>query len=212
MLTVRARKRLPHFTLEVDFAVRDEILVLFGPSGAGKTMTLRMIAGLERPDAGEIRLDDRVLYSREERAWVAPRARRCGFVFQDSALFPHLTVTRNVLYGARANGETSTRLAGLLERFRISHLADRYPLQLSGGEIQRVALARALMADPDVLLLDEPFSSLDAEARAAAQDVVLDAHETWRIPFVFVTHDRAEATRVGDRMLYLRDGRQVDDG
>jgi molybdate transport system ATP-binding protein len=212
MLTVRARKRLPHFTLEVDFAVRDEILVLFGPSGAGKTMTLRMIAGLERPDAGEIRLDDRVLYSREGRAWVPPRARRCGFVFQDSALFPHLTVTRNVLYGARANGDADARLGELLERFRIGHLAGRYPLQLSGGEVQRVALARALMADPDVLLLDEPFSSLDAETRAAAQDVVLDAHQTWRIPFIFVTHDRAEAARVGDRMLYLREGRQVEEG
>ncbi|HET7229190.1 MAG TPA: ATP-binding cassette domain-containing protein [Longimicrobium sp.] len=212
MLTVRACKRLPHFTLEVDFGVRDEILVLFGPSGAGKTMTLRMIAGLERPDAGEIRLNDRVLYARDGRAWVPPRARRCGFVFQDSALFPHLTVTRNVLYGARPNGDTHARLAELLERFRITHLADRYPLQLSGGEVQRVALARALMADPDVLLLDEPFSSLDAETRAAAQDVVLDAHQTWRIPFVFVTHDRDEAARVGDRMLYLREGRQVEGG
>ena len=213
MLTVRARKRLPHFTLDVDFTVADEILVLFGPSGAGKTMTLRMIAGLERPDAGEIRLAERVLYSRAGRAWVPPRARRCGFVFQDSALFPHLTVTRNVLYGARrGDAGTPARLAELLERFRITHLAGRYPLQLSGGEVQRVALARALMAGPDVLLLDEPFSSLDAETRAAAQDVVLDAHGTWRIPFVFVTHDRAEAERVGGRMLYLREGRQVNAG
>ena len=210
LLQVHARKRLPHFTLEVDFEVRDEVLVLFGPSGAGKTMTLRMIAGLERPDAGEIRLDGRVLYAREPRTWVPPRARRCGFVFQDAALFPHLDVARNVLYGV-ANGSAGTRerLAELLGRFRIAHLADRWPLQLSGGEVQRVALARALMADPDVLLLDEPFSSLDAEARREAQDVVLQAHETWRIPFVFVTHDRAEAERMGDRMLFLRDGRQV---
>lgn len=209
MLTVRARKRLPHFTLEVDFEVRDEVLVLFGPSGAGKTMTLRMIAGLERPDAGEIRLGRRVLYAREPRTWVPPRARRCGFVFQDAALFPHLDVSRNVLYGAPAPAEARARLDELLGRFRIAHLADRWPSQLSGGEVQRVALARALMADPDVLLLDEPFSSLDADARLAAQDVVLEAHETWRIPFVFVTHDRAEAERMGDRMLFLRDGRQV---
>lgn len=210
LLAVRARRSLPHFTLEVDFEVRDEVLVLFGPSGAGKTMTLRMIAGLERPDAGEIRLDGRVLYAREPRAWVPPRARRCGFVFQDAALFPHLDVSRNVLYGV-PNGAAGARerLAELLGRFRIAHLADRWPSQLSGGEVQRVALARALMADPDVLLLDEPFSSLDAEARREAQDVVLQAHETWRIPFVFVTHDHAEAERMGDRMLFLRDGRQV---
>jgi molybdate transport system ATP-binding protein len=213
LLAVRARKRLPHFTLEVDFEVRDEVLVLFGPSGAGKTMTLRMIAGLERPDAGEIRLDGRVLYAREPRAWVPPRARRCGFVFQDAALFPHLDVARNVLYGAPDGAaDARARLDELLGRFRIAHLADRWPSQLSGGEVQRVALARALMADPDVLLLDEPFTSLDAEARREAQDVVLQAHETWRIPFVFVTHDRPEAERMGDRMLFLREGRQVDGG
>jgi molybdate transport system ATP-binding protein len=212
LLAVRARKRLPHYVLEVDFEVRDEVLVLFGPSGAGKTMTLRMIAGLERPDAGEIRLDGRVLYSRDARAWVPPRARRCGFVFQDAALFPHLDVSRNVLYGAcGGEAEGRERLAELLGRFRIAHLADRWPSQLSGGEVQRVALARALMADPDVLLLDEPFTSLDAEARREAQDVVLRAHETWRIPFVFVTHDRAEAERMGHRMLFLREGRQVSD-
>ncbi|HKP75264.1 MAG TPA: ATP-binding cassette domain-containing protein, partial [Longimicrobiaceae bacterium] len=96
-------------------------------------------------------------------------------------------------------------------RFRIAHLADRWPAQLSGGEVQRVALARALMTDPDVLLLDEPFSSLDADARREAQDVVLAAHETWRIPFVFVTHDRAEAERMGHRMLFLREGKQVSE-
>jgi len=211
MLSVRARKRLPDFTLEVDFEVRDEILVLFGPSGAGKTMTLRMIAGLERPDAGEIRLADRVLFARDPRAWVPPRGRRCGFVFQDLALFPHLDVTANVLFGApRRDGEARARLGGMLERFRIGHLARRFPAELSGGEAQRVALARALMADPDVLLLDEPFSSLDAETRRAVGDEVVAAHRTWRIPFVFVTHDREEAERLGDRMLFLRDGRQVD--
>lgn len=210
MLAVRARRRLRDFVLEVDFAVRDEILVLFGPSGAGKTMTLRMIAGLERPDDGEIRIAGRTVYARQPRAWVPPRARRCGLVFQDSTLFPHLDVTRNVLYGARAaDGEARERLARLLERFRISHLAGRYPLELSGGEAQRVALARALMTDPDVLLLDEPFSSLDAETRAAVQEEVVEAHRAWRIPFVFVTHDRAEAERLGDRMVLLREGKQV---
>ena len=213
MLEVRARKRLPDFVLDVDFAVRDEILVLFGPSGAGKTMTLRLVAGLERPDAGEIVLDGQTLVSRERRVWVPPRERRCGFVFQDLALFPHLDVRANLLFGARADGDgTRERLERLLERFRIGHLARRFPAELSGGEAQRVALARALMTDPAVLLLDEPFSSLDAETRRAVQDEVVEAHGTWRIPFVFVTHDREEAERLGDRMIFLREGRLVDVG
>jgi len=213
VLEVRARKRLPDFVLDVDFAVRDEILVLFGPSGAGKTMTLRLVAGLERPDAGEIVLDGQTLVSRERRVWVPPRERRCGFVFQDLALFPHLDVRANLLFGARADGDgTRERLERLLERFRIGHLARRFPAELSGGEAQRVALARALMTDPAVLLLDEPFSSLDAETRRAVQDEVVEAHGTWRIPFVFVTHDREEAERLGDRMIFLREGRLVDVG
>ena len=207
VLELRAARRLPEFTLEVEFRVADEVLVLFGPSGAGKTMTLRLVAGLERPDAGEITLDGRVLVSREKRVWVPPRERRCGLVFQDSALFPHLTVAGNVLFGARSP-EARTRLVRLLESFHVAHLAGRYPSELSGGETQRVALARALMAEPRALLLDEPFSSLDDEARRTAQDEVLATHAEWRIPFVFVTHDRAEAERVGDRILYLRDGRQ----
>ncbi len=213
MLEVRARKRLPDFVLDVDFAVRDEILVLFGPSGAGKTMTLRLVAGLERPDAGEIVLGGQPLVSRERRVWVPPRERRCGFVFQDLALFPHLDVRANLLFGARADGDgTRERLERLLDRFRIGHLARRFPAELSGGEAQRVALARALMTDPAVLLLDEPFSSLDAETRRAVQDEVVEAHGTWRIPFVFVTHDREEAERLGDRMVFIRDGRLVDVG
>lgn len=210
VLHVRARMRLPDFDLSVDFAAADEIVVLFGPSGAGKTMTLRAVAGLERPDEGEIRLDDRVLFSRQPRAWVPPRDRRCGFVFQDAALFPHMDVSRNVLFGARVEAEQArARLDALLERFRIGHLARRFPAELSGGEAQRVALARALMSDPRVLLLDEPFSSLDADARRAAQDEVLDAHRAWRIPFLFVTHDRAEAERMGHRILFMDGGRQT---
>lgn len=213
MLEVRVVKRLPDFVLDVDFAVRDEILVLFGPSGAGKTMTLRLIAGLERPDAGEIALHGKTLVSRERRAWVPPRDRRCGFVFQDLALFPHLDVRANVLFGARAEGDAAReRLERLLERFRIAHLARRFPSELSGGQAQRVALARALMTDPAVLLLDEPFSSLDAETRRAVQDEVVEAHGTWRIPFVFVTHDREEAERLGDRMVFVREGRVVEEG
>lgn len=210
MLSVVASKRLPEFTLRVRFAVDDEILVLFGPSGAGKTTTLRLIAGLERPDEGEIRLNGRLLYADRPPAWVAPRGRRCGFVFQDSALFPHLDVRANVLYGAREGGSgTGERLRRLLDTFGLERLVGRFPAELSGGEAQRVALARALMTEPDVLLLDEPFSSLDRDTRAAVQREVLAAHRMWRIPFVLVTHDREDAERLGDRTVFLRRGEQV---
>jgi molybdate transport system ATP-binding protein len=212
VLRVHVRKRLPDFTLDAAFEVRDEVLVLFGPSGAGKTMTLRLVAGLERPDAGEVWLNGRLLVSREARVWVPPRERRCGFVFQHAALFPHLDVAGNVLYGApaRRSPATRARLARLLETFRIAHLAARHPAELSGGEAQRVALARALMAEPDVLLLDEPFSALDRETRLAVGDELLAAHATWRIPFVFVTHDREEAERLGDRMVFVREGKVAE--
>jgi molybdate transport system ATP-binding protein len=211
MLRAEILKKLPDFALELTLEASDEILVLFGPSGAGKTMTLRLLAGLERPDAGEIRLNDRLLFSRASRVNLPPRARRCGLVFQDLALFPHLDVLGNVRYGMRSRtADADRKLARLLETFGIEHLARRRPAELSGGEQQRVALARALVAEPDILLLDEPFSALDYDTRGRIYDELLTAHELWRIPFILVTHERSEAERLGDRILYLRGGRQVD--
>lgn len=211
MLRAEILKKLPDFTLELTLEASDEILVLFGPSGAGKTMTLRLLAGLERPDAGEIRLNDRLLFSRASRVNLPPRARRCGLVFQDLALFPHLDVLGNVRYGMRSRtADADRKLTRLLETFGIEHLARRRPAELSGGEQQRVALARALVAEPDILLLDEPFSALDYDTRGRIYDELLTAHELWRIPFILVTHERSEAERLGDRILYLRGGRQVD--
>ena len=211
MLRAEILKKLPDFALELTLEASDEILVLFGPSGAGKTMTLRLLAGLERPDAGEIRLNDRLLFSRASRVNLPPRARRCGLVFQDLALFPHLDVLGNVRYGMRSRtADADRKLTRLLETFGIEHLARRRPAELSGGEQQRVALARALVAEPDILLLDEPFSALDYDTRGRIYDELLTAHELWRIPFILVTHERSEAERLGDRILYLRGGRQVD--
>lgn len=209
MLRVSLRKRLRDFSLELDFRVADEIVVLFGPSGAGKSMTLRLVAGLERPDDGEIRLGERVLYSRAAGVDLPPQRRRCGMVFQNLALFPHLTVRQNVAYGARDRSDGSReRMEALLASFGIARLADRRPGELSGGQQQRVALARALMADPDVLLMDEPFSAVDYDTRAALYDELLATHQRWRIPVLLVTHERAEADRLGDRVLLLREGRQ----
>lgn len=211
MLRAEITRRLPGFTLELSFSVGDEILVLFGPSGAGKSMTLRLLAGLERPDDGEIHLNDRLLYSRPRKVFVPPRERRCGLVFQHLALFPHLDVMGNVRYGMRSRAaEEEARLSRLLETFGIGHLAARRPVELSGGEQQRVAVVRALMAEPDILLLDEPFSALDYDTRERIYDELLAAHALWRIPFLLVTHERAEAERLGDRILFLREGKQVE--
>jgi molybdate transport system ATP-binding protein len=209
VLHVEVNRRLRDFSVELSFRVDDEILVLFGPSGAGKTSTLRMIAGLERPDSGEIRLGERVLYSSHSHVNLPPRERRCGFVLQGLALFPHLDVLGNVRYGVREHSaQTRGRVDELLHTFRIGHLARRFPAELSGGEQQRVAIARALVTEPDVLLLDEPFSSLDLVTRHAVYTELLAARRIRPIPYVLVTHDRAEAERFGDRILDIDRGRE----
>jgi molybdate transport system ATP-binding protein len=211
VLSLEVAKRLPDFTLEMGFSVGREIVVLFGPSGAGKTMLLRLIAGLERPERGEIRLGERVLVSTRSRVWVPPQGRRAGFVFHDWALFPHLDVRRNLLYGARRGAASEPRMKRLVESFGIGALLGRYPAELSGGERQRVALARALMSEPAMLLLDEPFSALDLATRRAVYRELMSVHAEWQIPLLLVTHDRDEAELLGDRIVFIDRGRQVEE-
>ena len=187
-------------------AAPGELVTLIGPSGCGKSTTLRLVAGLERPDSGEIRIaGDRVAGGR---TWQPPERRRVGLVFQDYALFPHLSVARNVAFGLDRlpRGERSSRVAEVLDMVRLGHLADRYPHELSGGEQQRVALARALAPRPAVVLLDEPFSSLDESLRAQVRaDTVAVLRETGTTGML-VTHDQTEALSVGDRVVVMRDG------
>jgi molybdate transport system ATP-binding protein len=213
MLKVSLSKKLPDFTLRVDFAWENGILVVFGPSGAGKTTFLDCLAGLQRPDEGRIDLGGRVLFDSRQRINIPPQNRRIGYVFQNYALFPHLTVKENVMYGLRGRCKCEGhryRLSVLqvLEALRIVHLQDRYPAHLSGGEQQRVALARALMVEPDLLLLDEPWCALDDHTRGAVQEEVVRLQCCWQIPFVLVTHDRREAEMLGRQILYLDRGRQ----
>lgn len=210
MLAVAIKKRLPDFTLDLAFTVDDSTLVLFGPSGAGKTTVLRAVAGLLRPDDGRIACGDRLFYSSADGVFLPPQARRAAYMYQDFALFPHMNVRRNVRYGVRRPGAAADELYGrLMETLKIAHLAERAVGALSGGEKQRVALARALMAEPEVLLLDEPLSSLDSATRLDLRAELRRIREMWRIPFVLVTHDAAEAKALGDSILFIEKGREA---
>ncbi len=183
-----------------------ELFVLLGPSGCGKTTTLRLVAGLERPDAGEIELFGQVVSGSR---WVPPEARGIGVVFQDYALFPHLRVAENVAFGLRGwtRRQVAERVAEVLALVGLSGCADRYPHELSGGEQQRVALARALAPRPRILLLDEPLSNLDAELRKRMRVELRRIVKEARITTLFVTHDQQEAFALADRIGVLSRGR-----
>jgi iron(III) transport system ATP-binding protein len=184
----------------------DEILTLVGPSGCGKTTTLRLIAGLERADSGHIRLNDRVVAS--DSVFVPPEKRGVGMVFQDHALFPHLTVFENIAFGLRGkkNSEIRTIVGDMLHLVGLLPLSKRYPHALSGGERQRVALARALAPRPVLVLMDEPFSSLDADLRTEVREHVRGILKSMRATVIFVTHDQEEALFMGDRLAVLQKG------
>ncbi len=214
MLKAQIQKSLWHFDLNLELNIDNQIIVLWGPSGCGKTTTLNVLAGLLTPDQGRITLNERVLYSSSGRINIPTRHRHIGYLFQDYALFPHKTVMQNVRYGIR--GKSSDRFISsqdpqqLLKSFGIQHLVDRYPGQLSGGEKQRVALARALVVNPQLLLLDEPFSALDYDNKVSLRRELKQIHEDWPIPFVMVTHDREDAMYLGDAIMKMELGQIVD--
>ena len=185
---------------------RGEIVALVGPSGCGKTTTLRLVAGFERPDAGAITIAGAVVADADG-TFVAPEHRHVGVVFQDFALFPHLTVARNVGFGLAAFPDRAARVREMLDLVGLADVAQRYPHQLSGGQQQRVAVARALAPEPALLLLDEPFSNLDADLRAQVRDVVRGAIRATRSTALFVTHDQEEALELADRVGVMATGR-----
>ncbi len=209
MLSVSITKRLPGFTLDVSWEADDPVVALFGPSGAGKTLTLHCLSGLVRPDGGRIVLNGRVFFDGEAGTELPPQARRLGYVFQGYALFPHLTVEENVAFGLkdRPRAERDGRTLMVLERLGLGALERRYPRELSGGQQQRVALGRALAVDPELLLLDEPLSALDAPLRRQLREELGRIIREWGKATVLVTHDLAEAYQLADRVVVYESGR-----
>jgi molybdate transport system ATP-binding protein len=215
VLSLSARTELGAASLDVALEVAPgECLALAGPSGAGKTSVLRVVAGLLRPREGHVRCGEEVWLDVGRGVDRRPEARRCGYLFQDHALFPHLRAWENVAYPLRElpRRERRARAHGLLERFGVAHLADARPRTLSGGERQRVALARALARRPHTLLLDEPLSALDARTRKDATRALAGMLRDAGVPSLLVTHDFAEAAELGDRVGILDGGRIVQEG
>jgi ABC-type sulfate/molybdate transport systems ATPase subunit len=208
-LEVQIEKRLPEFTLDVSFTAGNPPLSILGPSGAGKTMLLRCIAGLERPERGRVLLEGRVLLDTERHIQVPARDRRVGILFQHYALFPHRTVGENIAFGLQKlpSEERAQRVSSLLERVHIGGLERRYPREISGGEQQRAALARALAVEPEALLLDEPLSALDTHLRSQMETQLQETFAAYHRPTLLVTHNIEEAYRLGEQILVLTRGR-----
>jgi molybdate transport system ATP-binding protein len=208
--TLRAGKRA--FALRIRFRSAGSRIVLFGPSGAGKSLTLKAIAGLIRPDSGHIRLDGAPLFDARARIDVSPQARNMAYVFQDYALFPHLSVRQNIAFGLKRGwlnprpGFGGEAVDYWLDAFHLRQLAHQLPEQLSGGQRQRTALARALVSKPRALLLDEPFAALDAALRARMRDELNALQQRLGIPMILITHDPDDVRVFGEQVLHLRDG------
>lgn len=213
-ISVQIMKQVNGFRLEVDWRIDDELAVLFGYSGAGKSLTLQLIAGLLQPDSGKISANGQVFFDGQKRINVPPQRRSLGYVFQDLALFPHMTVQQNIAYGATGLNrvERQQRVEEMLKIFHLEDLADKPPAEISGGQKQRVALARALIRRPQALLLDEPFSALDNPLRREMRLVLKQIHTEFAIPVILVTHDLLEATTLADTLFIYHGGRIVQRG
>jgi molybdate transport system ATP-binding protein len=213
-LSLELYKKVKGFILNVEWSIEDELAVLFGYSGAGKSLTLQMIAGLMKPDRGMIRLDERPLFDSRAGIDVRPQERAIGYVFQDLALFPHMTVQENILYGANGleKRERLEKAGELIGLFHLEGLSEKRPAEISGGQAQRVALARALIRRPKLLLLDEPFSALDNPLRMELHRYLTAATRQYRIPVILVTHDLQEALKLGDKVIIYSQGRVVQVG
>ena len=219
MLQIEIKKSLTSaertsFILDLAFTAPEGITILYGPSGSGKTTCLRAVAGIITPDAGMIRVGERVYFDSTAGINLSIQHRRVGYVFQDYALFPHLTAEQNIAYGVKAEKERARREMAreMLALFHLEEMRSRYPHELSGGERQRVALARALASDPAVVLLDEPLSAVDVATRARLLEEIASVQQKTAIPFLYVTHNHEEAERIGTYIVILDEGRIAQAG
>jgi molybdate transport system ATP-binding protein len=208
---LRAADRV--FSLDITLASDSQRIVLYGPSGSGKSLTLKAIAGLMRPDSGHIRIQGRTLFDSAQGIDVRVQERNVAYLFQDYALFPHLTVAQNIAFGL-ARGSINLRrpaehpaVRQWLQAFELDAIAHSRPAQISGGQRQRVALARALVAEPDMLLLDEPFSALDLSLRQRMRSELAELQSRLQVPMLLITHDPADVEALGQTVFELRDGR-----
>ncbi|HVN98112.1 MAG TPA: ATP-binding cassette domain-containing protein [Syntrophorhabdaceae bacterium] len=213
-LNVQLQKKVSGFSLNVAWDMENELVVLFGHSGSGKSMTLQLIAGLADPDEGRICFGDKVLFDRALGINLPPQKRSVGYVFQDRVLFPHMTVWENIGYGLKKcpKAEKQDRIRQMIRLLYLEGLENKHPGQISGGEKQRVTLARALIGRPEVLLLDEPFSALDNPLRIEMRELLRDVQRQFNVPIILVSHDMLEAYSIGDKIVLYSQGKIAGTG
>lgn len=215
-LEINISKRLKEFTLQAELSLKDGVLGLMGSSGSGKSMLLKCVAGIETPDWGRIVLNGRVLFDSAAKINLPPQQRNIGYLFQSYALFPNMSVAANILCGPRAKGlnkeQCKNIVKTMVDKFQLQGLEARYPRQLSGGQKQRTALARLLAVEPEVILLDEPFSALDAQLKDRLQEQLQQLLAEYGGISVLVSHDRQEIERLSDRVLFIHQGILSEEG
>lgn len=218
-VSFRLIKQLNYFTLDVEYSMENELLVIEGSSGAGKTTILNCLAGIMKPDDGNITVDGRVLFSHTDKVNIAAEKRNIGYLFQGYALFPNMTVRQNVLYGLKNKKEYRKKASRkemleyadyMMETLGISHLANKNSSAISGGEKQRTALARAMVTKPSLLLLDEPFSALDENTKGRIYEEFNEFKETLKIPTILITHNHRETELFADKNITLKEGRIIE--